>query len=99
MVNKISNWTFVAFIPATFGTIFAIIATSSHYWIDTIVERRTGVSSMGLWEICFSDNFAAPWHVHDDLGRRYGDCNWLLSNELRSLRRWLFPCTLVIFAK
>ena len=88
--NRTSVWTFVAFIPATIGTVLTVIATTTHYWIESFTERRTGVNSMGLWEICFGQDFAAPWYVQDELGRRYADCNYLLSYELRTLRSWLF---------
>ena len=88
--NRTSVWTFVAFIPATIGAVLTIVATTTHYWVESFTERRTGVNSMGLWEICFGNDFAAPWHVQDELGRRYADCNYLLSYELRTLRSWLF---------
>ena len=88
--KRTSVWTFVAFIPATIGAVLTIVATTTHYWVESFTERRTGVNSMGLWEICFGNDFAAPWHVQDELGRRYADCNYLLSYELRTLRSWLF---------
>ncbi|KAL8560835.1 hypothetical protein ACOMHN_032946 [Nucella lapillus] len=89
--KETSVWTFVAFIPATIGTVLTIISMTTHYWVESFTERRTGINSMGLWEICFGAQFAAPAFVQDDLGKRYSDCNYLLSYELRSLRPWRFP--------
>ncbi|KAK7091865.1 uncharacterized protein [Littorina saxatilis] len=94
--KRTSVWTFVAFIPATIGAVLTIVATTTHYWVESFTERRTGVDSMGLWEICFGNDFAAPYHVQDVLGRRYADCNYLLSYELRTLRSWLFPNWFII---
>jgi hypothetical protein len=88
--QKFSVWTFVAFIPSVLAVVLCILATASHNWIESFSERRTGVNSMGLWEICFESDFAAPWHVQDVLGKRYGGCNWILDYELRTLRSWLF---------
>lgn len=94
--NRTSAWTILAFIPGGLGAVLSIIAYTTHYWIQSFTERRTGVDSMGLWEVCFGQDFAAPWHVNDELGRRYADCNWLLSYELRTLQKWLFSDWFII---
>lgn len=95
--KRTTVWTILGTITGALGMVLTIISMATPYWIQSWLDRKTGVDSMGLWEICFGSDFAAPWHVQDDLGRRYADCNHVLSYELRTLRKWLFPGLLSVY--
>ena len=65
-----------------------VIATATHFWLQSTNTGDETFLNIGLWAACFA-NYQ---HMHEHLPRQYDGCHLLYSDYFIDIRDWLIPC-------
>ncbi|CAL1539847.1 unnamed protein product [Lymnaea stagnalis] len=89
---RVSGWTIAGTILMSITIVLLLFSSAYPYWQQSAKMRDTGISSVGLWAVCFrEDGYPAPTWANDVLGNRYYGCNYVFDRDLRKIVDWIFP--------